>query len=702
MNRLRLACTAGPHAGQNIQIDTEQQLFVGRTDAAQWSFANDREMSSRHFLILCRATTCAVHDLDSTNGTFVNGVRIADATLVDGDELRAGLSTFLVSIETATLQQQASQRPSVVESENRFQAAAATGTGGRAIEPVTPLKSSSEQVRVPESPPENSTLSPTDQAALNGPPSVSTTPFPSLPVSGASGAAAIGLVTIEVIRGLQTGQQSILRSGQSLTFGATQAADITLPGDPTLSGVHFELRHGGDHCEVRDCNSTNGIQLNDVKVRRANVNSGDLLVAGNTRLRVEFEQPTAAAQQARTGGDSARDAIALSGTHLTPEARNESVAPPAVPEQDAASLEPAMPLLELVNQTMFPAALLPWENLNGEARLTVIVKATFAVDAKGNVTIADEQLPLLIGDVHYGDDPMAPVQFESDMVPFKPKADVVLVGHAWPQDAATATQLDVRLRVGPIHKTLRVFGDRHWHFPRYMNVVPAITAPQPFERMPLTYDRAFGGIDPPAAGFFSENLQGTGFIGAVTPKSVHEKKLPNIEDPQQLITACEICPRPMGFGFYGRGANSRVRYAGTYDDRYRAERAPLLPIDFSHRFHNGAHPDLQVDGYLQGGEVVELDNLTAEPQASFCLPTGFPQIAITRFDPTRVAAGPLPSIELQREPIEDQPVRPFLDTLVLMPDQRRFYMVYRAVFPMAGLEQIDIARIRVSQSDLTS
>ena len=122
-----------------------------------------------------------------------------------------------------------------------------------------------------------------------------------------------------------------------------------------------------------------------------------------------------------------------------------------------------------------------------------------------------------------------------------------------------------------------------------------------------------------------------------------------------------------------------------------------MPLDFSHRFHNGAHPDLQVDGYLQGGEIVELDNLTSEPQASFCLPTVFPQIAITRFDPAELSAGPLPSIELQREPIEDQPVRPFLDTLVLMPDQRRFYIVYRAVFPMAGLERIDIARIRVFQ-----
>ena len=152
---------------------------------------------------------------------------------------------------------------------------------------------------------------------------------------------------------------------------ATQAADIALPGDPTLSGVHFELRHGGDRCEVRDCNSTNGIQLNDVKVRRANVNSGDLLDAGNTRLRVEFEQPSTPVKHDRTGGDAAQNAVALTGTHLTPEVLKKPAVPRSVSEQDEASPELAVPLLELVNQTPFASALLPWENLNEIGRAHV-------------------------------------------------------------------------------------------------------------------------------------------------------------------------------------------------------------------------------------------------------------------------------------------------------------------------------------------
>ena len=36
----------------------------------------------------------------------------------------------------------------------------------------------------------------------------------------------------------------------------------------------------------------------------------------------------------------------------------------------------------------------------------------------------------------------------------------------------------------------------------------------------------------------------------------------------------------------------RVTFVGTYDERWRSERCPLLPSDFDERYHSGAHPDL--------------------------------------------------------------------------------------------------------------
>ena len=50
------------------------------------------------------------------------------------------------------------------------------------------------------------------------------------------------------------------------------------------------------------------------------------------------------------------------------------------------------------------------------------------------------------------------------------------------------------------------------------------------------------------------------------------------------------------FGPVGRHWEPRVRYAGTYDDRWTEDRMPLLPKDFDDRFHNAAPPGL-VEGF---------------------------------------------------------------------------------------------------------
>ena len=68
-----------------IRLTNETERTVGR--ATRSDFVLDAALVSR---IHCRLTTDArgdltVEDLDSTNGTFVNGQRIEEATLSDGD-----------------------------------------------------------------------------------------------------------------------------------------------------------------------------------------------------------------------------------------------------------------------------------------------------------------------------------------------------------------------------------------------------------------------------------------------------------------------------------------------------------------------------------------------------------------------------------------------------------------------------------------
>lgn len=356
--------------------------------------------------------------------------------------------------------------------------------------------------------------------------------------------------------------------------------------------------------------------------------------------------------------------------------------------------------MEIVNETAFTVAPMFWEDLQGQAKLTVIVKATFEIKTGKPIT-AEEQLPIFTTDDNYGGDPIASVRFESDMVPFKPLADVVLVGRAYAPGGRPVTKLDVMMRVGRFQKTIRVFGDRKWRFPSKLTLIPAISYPEPFVTMDLTCERAFGGIDEAAAKYCKENLNGKGFIGKKSKKSINGKPLPNLENPNNLIRSWKSHPRPAGFGFFGRGGMPRLRYAGTYDEKYEKERAPALPLDFSYAIFNGAHPDLQVRGYLRGDEVVELKNLSREPTMQFQLPGIHPNIVISKWtvppdEWLEQRAGAGGEVTLEQVPTTEKAIKAVLDTLVFVPGEGIFYEVFRGVCPLTNIDTLEVARINIT------
>jgi eukaryotic-like serine/threonine-protein kinase len=90
-----LRIIAGPH----FDYDRHDTFLVGRSGDAhlQLSF-DDPYFSRRHFLFELQPPRCRVIDLNSRNGTFVNGVRIETAELQDGDEIKAGHTVFNISI----------------------------------------------------------------------------------------------------------------------------------------------------------------------------------------------------------------------------------------------------------------------------------------------------------------------------------------------------------------------------------------------------------------------------------------------------------------------------------------------------------------------------------------------------------------------------------------------------------------------------
>ena len=89
----RLRVVSGPNAGQTVDVD--QELVIGRedTDLA----IDDDEMSGRHAVVRRHANRLQVEDLGSTNGTFVDGARIDEPTLLGGGaEIKVGTTVLVV------------------------------------------------------------------------------------------------------------------------------------------------------------------------------------------------------------------------------------------------------------------------------------------------------------------------------------------------------------------------------------------------------------------------------------------------------------------------------------------------------------------------------------------------------------------------------------------------------------------------------
>jgi hypothetical protein len=270
---------------------------------------------------------------------------------------------------------------------------------------------------------------------------------------------------------------------------------------------------------------------------------------------------------------------------------------------------------QIDNRTPFAAERGWVRDRNGAEVWLVAVKCTFDIAPDGTTVVAENQPPVLRGPAYNGEPGKSSLRFESDLVLTKKTTDVIVVGHAYAPHDRPVTQMDVGLRVGPIQKVLRVSGDRVWG-------AVGTSSPQKFSKMPLVYERAFGGVDqksehPERDGEW-RNPVGTGF--AVSRLNLRGVAAPNFEYPSELVGSWTDRPRPAGFGPIGPHWQPRVGFAGTYDDVWMKERQPLLPADFDDRFFQCAPQDQQTPSFLRGGEPVVLYRLTPEGEVRFSLP----------------------------------------------------------------------------------
>ncbi len=256
----------------------------------------------------------------------------------------------------------------------------------------------------------------------------------------------------------------------------------------------------------------------------------------------------------------------------------------------------------------------------------------------------------------------------------KPRGEFIVVGDAVAPGDRPVQAMNLLVRVAGREKALRVFGDRFWTID-HESGEPAMTDPAPFQRMPVTYARAFGGEG------FARNPLGKGFGAAAALARGEPLPLPNVEDPEKLVLAPEDVREPCGFAALDAAWPQRRAHLGTFDRSWLERQHPGHPLDTDWSFYNEAPRDQWIEGFFTGDEAFEVFGMDAEG---------------------RGVVGRLPGLTarcfLLREGAEAHltELQGRCETLWLFPNHRKGVLAFRAVARCADEEASDIESVLVA------
>lgn len=310
--------------------------------------------------------------------------------------------------------------------------------------------------------------------------------------------------------------------------------------------------------------------------------------------------------------------------------------------------------------------------------LAVLAKRTYRfTPGRAELTVADEQLALRLAPAFdsEGPDPTLLVT-DTDLYPFKLLTDLVVRGHVYPEKKSYG---HAAVRVGDVTKSLVAYGDRKAYRAHDGRIL--FSAPEAFDKIPLTYARAYGGRDARSEAknpwplkraaphvepkhvdvaahspyLYARNRHGCGYLFEATPETLEELRLPNLEDPDDLLTgdrlvvpkvdAWHTMPLPAGTTWVPPSHFARGVFMGLFPNwkplpnPLREIERGLLPARVAEinvfaghplvkRLANGASLGLAVP-YLAPGAAIALTRL--HPKAAnmtITLPANPPKIGV--------------------------------------------------------------------------
>lgn len=354
----------------------------------------------------------------------------------------------------------------------------------------------------------------------------------------------------------------------------------------------------------------------------------------------------------------------------------------------------------------------------GTFRLALVFKRAYAIAPNGTCRLTDEKIPIEEDAPPWLPDlpsPLAsPPRWDPDVFGFKPAVDLVVQGHAYSYYRRATVETEVR--VGPYSRVIRVHGERRaqWSSGRV-----SFTPPEPFEKIPVRYDRAYGGLDAVALRrhgdrlgeglavaqpswaddiarntpyHYPRNPAGCGYLIEADQESVEAVRIPNLEmasdpvTPERLavgdVRAWPSAPIPAAYDWVDASWFPRLAYLGFVPLHDKPARplpevamgwAPGEILDLSRgrrpffdpRFQQGASLGLSVQGLPADAQILLAGLFPSAPEMIVRLPGDQPRVAVAVSATDRKSGQARPT------------------AVVVQPDDSRVIVVYSAAFDVA-------------------
>lgn len=163
MAYLRYPARSAEHFQQELTVP----LVIGRSPDCDLCLV-DQAMSRRHCRIEPHENRWRLIDLESRNGTYINGQRIHDQYLNDGDKIRVGDCTLIFSLSAPTGTRPATPRDALLLARVDNELSSSTISGARILPTPRPRKTGNPAG--PSSSPSTGESTPAPSLVFNRPP----------------------------------------------------------------------------------------------------------------------------------------------------------------------------------------------------------------------------------------------------------------------------------------------------------------------------------------------------------------------------------------------------------------------------------------------------------------------------------------------------------------------------------------------------